>query len=227
MCRCFGRGCHRTTYGTFILTDVSIEEIYTIYSSERIFSAEECAKLCEIGDALPQVDDYGEDLYDSKVSRDCVNAYLKRNDERDFVQEVWERIRQVIEEANETRWKYPIKYMAELLQYTTYTTGGHFNAHTDDPGPWINFVPPYISCSINLNCSSEWEGGELYFPEGSYREKGWDKPIHFEEQTAQQDIGIVHLYPSTMQHGVTPLTSGVRKVIVGWATKDIVKGMQK
>jgi len=60
-----------------------------------------------------------------------------------------------------------------------------------------------ISFSINVNDSSEFEGGDLEFNNGNI-------------EAPPQSIGSITIFPSFLLHRVAPVTKGVRKVIVGF-----------
>ena len=62
-----------------------------------------------------------------------------------------------------------------------------------------------LSFSINLNNPNEYEGGDLEFKD---LEKGMD--------VSPKSQGGITIFPSFLSHRVTPITKGIRKVLVGF-----------
>jgi PKHD-type hydroxylase len=78
---------------------------------------------------------------------------------------------------------------------------------------WHNDIAEYpyntrkISFSVNVNNDNEFEGGNLEFNLGGG-----------EIITAPQSKGNITLFPSFLLHRITPVTRGVRKVLIGFVT---------
>lgn len=90
----------------------------------------------------------------------------------------------------------------EPLQYIVYDpSNGFYKPHLDtnsSDGRAISF-------SIHLCYDYEYEGGELMIKDGD------------NIKTALKDRASITFFESNMVHEVTQITSGIRKVIVGWA----------
>jgi len=101
-------------------------------------------------------------------------------------------------------WDYPLVGY-ERVQLGRYKSEnkGHYDWHMDAFAP-INGVQRKLSCVILLNDSSEFEGGELQF-------KG------IEDRKILVNRGSVVVFPSFIEHKVTPVTKGVRYTAVNWA----------
>jgi PKHD-type hydroxylase len=87
---------------------------------------------------------------------------------------------------------------AEYLKHSS-----HLEWHSD-----INGFPSNtrkISFSINVNDTNEYEGGDLEFNTGDI-------------EVVKQDKGNIVFFPSFLLHRVTPVTKGIRKVIIGFIT---------
>lgn len=107
---------------------------------------------------------------------------------------------------NNIHYKYNLSYI-EPLQYSVYesTDQGFYDIHCDTVYCRnSNGFMRKISFSILLNDPSEFEGGELLFHTTS-------EPFKVDLQ--KNDM---ILFPSYVPHSVTPVTSGVRKTLVGW-----------
>jgi len=98
-------------------------------------------------------------------------------------------------------WNLDISF-PQRVQMAKYEAGGHYNWHPDVQTPDENNLQRKVSCSILLNDASEYEGGDLEFKEL--------------EKKPPKSRGSIIVFPSTVLHRVTPVTSGVRYSAVCW-----------
>jgi PKHD-type hydroxylase len=104
--------------------------------------------------------------------------------------------------ANELAgWDFDVKY-PQKVQVGRYGIGGHYDWHLDIQPPVEGFQRK-LSCSILLNDPSEYEGGDLEFRQGT--------------KMPPKVRGTVIVFPSMLEHRVTPITSGTRYSAVCWA----------
>ena len=116
---------------------------------------------------------------------------------------VYEKLHNLISEANNSMWKMDITHMREQIQYTEYYEGGgHYDWHMDC-GIGIQNQRK-LSVTVQLSDSDEYEGGELEFNLGGQYPK------------AKRGKGNVIIFPSFYLHRVTPVTKGTRKSFVLW-----------
>ena len=125
-----------------------------------------------------------------------------------------------------SNWNFDLKGL-ENLQYTVYDKcGSHYTWHKD-VHPWTsdytfntfgsssiykekNLIRK-ISFTIFLNDPHEYEGGEL--------DLEWRSPISKPNErydTFKSPAGSIIVFPSSTWHRVRPVTSGIRKSLVGW-----------
>jgi PKHD-type hydroxylase len=64
-----------------------------------------------------------------------------------------------------------------------------------------------LSVTVNLSDPGDYEGGDLQFLNGTGQ---------LLTQSELRERGSVVVFPSTLGHRVTPITSGVRYALVGW-----------
>ena len=107
--------------------------------------------------------------------------------------------------ANEKAgWKYNI-VAAEDCQVTRYTKDGFYNWHIDGMGSHSELQDDgntrKLSMSIILN--SDYEGGD-------FEMKG------LENQVPRLEEGSIIVFPSFIEHRVTPVTEGIRYSLVSW-----------
>ncbi len=111
------------------------------------------------------------------------------------------RLGAIIGAANGTWWRLDLASLA--AQVVTYPAGASHPAHVDNvPGnaPWK------LSVSIQLSEPDTYEGGDLRL----YHRPNAD--------VAPRALGSVIVYPAWTRHEVRPVTSGVRRALVAWAT---------
>lgn len=101
---------------------------------------------------------------------------------------------------------------AEGVQLLRYGVGGHYNEHVDGESifnnygqlEWRRSVDRDVSIVMYLNDKSEFEGGDLHFPNLGV--------------TVEPQKGMFVAFPSYKEflHGVRPVTSGERFALVTW-----------
>jgi PKHD-type hydroxylase len=119
--------------------------------------------------------------------------------------------RAYIDIANQAAgWGYALTSQ-ENTQIGRYKSAdeGHYDWHMDAAAPQ-NGVQRKLSISILLSDPSEFEGGELQF-------KG------MEDQKVLTKQGSIVVFPSFIEHKVTPITKGVRYSAVTWVSGPAFK----
>jgi PKHD-type hydroxylase len=123
---------------------------------------------------------------------------------------VYDRIRDLSIEANNSIWKFNLHSILDSIQYTEYyANGGHYGWHTDiGPG---SISHRKISITIQLSSPDEYEGGDFELWHGG------------EFRTMEKKKGSAILFPSFTLHRVTPITKGVRRSLVLWVGGEAYK----
>ena len=98
-------------------------------------------------------------------------------------------------------WNYDIED-TENIQIGKYENNGFYNWHTDTPVKKITDNPRKLSFSLLLNDPKDFEGGNLEFS------------ILSEQPIIEQ--GSIIVFPSILEHRVSPVVSGVRYSAVTW-----------
>ena len=168
-----------------------------------------------------------------KYIRDSEVAWLRD-------QWLYDLILPLVQRANEEAgWKYEISG-AEAFQFTVYHPGGFYGWHTDSGSDhhakYKRYIPGVtklkddgkrlkgyvedevligkirkISLTINLNPEGEYDGGNLKFDFGPHSPSG-----RYHECEEIRPQGSVIVFPSFIQHQVTPITRGTRYSLVLW-----------
>ena len=108
----------------------------------------------------------------------------------------------------QAKWNFNIVDV-EPLQYSWYQKDDHYGWHIDTHPQETNKLIRKISCTINLNDPSEYEGGELDL---DLYKPGFDP--RWESMTKEEGNAI--FFNSSTWHRVRPITSGTRKSLVAW-----------
>jgi PKHD-type hydroxylase len=127
----------------------------------------------------------------------------------------------------EARWYFDLD-LPEAIQYTRYSTGGQYDWHIDGnsdghaarhlvaevaapiplnitPFPQFQGTVRKLSATVNLSNPDDYEGGELQI-------RCYDQMHIFNDAPR----GSIIVFPSFMEHRVSPITSGERHSAVVW-----------
>ena len=113
--------------------------------------------------------------------------------------------RRYTDEANHaSEWEYALEGQehTQICRYKGENTG-HYDWHTDSYPP-KNGIQRKLTCVILLNDPSEFEGGILQLKD-------------MEDDVLLKQQGSIVVFPSFIEHRVTPVTKGVRYTAVSWA----------
>ena len=146
--------------------------------------------------------------------------FKKRNSDIKFFsdQTIYDGLLDYVRKANESAdWNYEFDWVEEA-QYTIYKKNQHYDWHCDQPDKVyksddknFNGKTRILSCTLLLNDTSEYEGGDFEF---DFRNNKKGKNIRkVSELTNQGDLIV---FPSYVWHRVTPVKKGTRKSLVLW-----------
>ena len=117
-------------------------------------------------------------------------------------------------------WKYMESYNevtglnydisgVEAIQITRYEKGDYYDFHIDGKGSHKNAVNGKVrKISMTIQLNDDYEGGDFQV---ALFKRG--KVII---ETIAQGTGSIILFPSIVEHSVTPVTSGTRYSLVAW-----------
>ncbi len=172
--------------------------------------------------------------FDNVYVRDSNIAWLD-------VQWIYKIIENYVSQANVLAgWNYEVDF-SEIPQFTTYEKSGFYSWHKDCGTDYDHVYKPYIrgytnvplkkngdlpsgytlnknfygkirklSVTINLSDENSYEGGNLMFDFGQHVEN----QLH--ECTIARNKGSIIVFPSYIDHCVTPVTKGTRYSLVNW-----------
>jgi PKHD-type hydroxylase len=120
---------------------------------------------------------------------------------------IFDKLSWILRQLNAQFYRFNITGFDEPLQYTTYNgsveEGGHYTWHRDSGGD----APRKLSIVMQLSDPSEYEGGDLEILNANGNILKVDKKK-----------GFISMFPSYTSHRVTPVTKGIRKSLVVWAS---------
>jgi len=176
---------------------------------EQGFDEETCKKIINLG----------KDGFDpGKIEGDKLDESIRVSHVR-WVRNIrWvvDLITPYIDSANiNAEWRYDVIGVGNL-QLTKYGKGGFYDWHNDGLGDHVagkqygddpNKYVRKLSATVLLN--NGYEGGEFQFA-------SYDKTKCVISTPEFNEVGSIIVFPSFMQHRVTPVTKGTRHSLVGW-----------
>jgi len=145
------------------------------------------------------------------IPRDIVDEVYRKSHIRwlamnKSTEAIYNRVAQIAGRSNEATWHFEITKFSNPLQFTEYDEqGSHYTWHMDwGPG---SSVERKLSISIQLSDPADYEGGDLEFMNGGVKDGA---------RQTMRSIGTAIIFPSFIQHRVTPILRGCRKSLVAW-----------
>jgi len=97
----------------------------------------------------------------------------------------------------------------ESIQITKYEKGDFYDFHFDGRGSHKNVVNEKVrKISMTIQLNEDYEGGEF--------KTAWCYRGELVTETLEKAEGTIILFPSILEHCVTPVTSGTRYSLVAW-----------
>ena len=112
---------------------------------------------------------------------------------------IFSKLEDILVDCNKKYYQMDIIGFYEAIQLIKYNPEDHYDWHMDFANK--HHSNRKLSLSIQLTDPSEYEGGDLEF---------------FKNGNGPKEQGTLILFPSFLYHKVHPITSGVRRALVGW-----------
>ena len=191
------------------------------YFWEKQFDEETCQTLMDLSSSdwgVSQVDTNKESTDEERIEGKRPNFEEKKelrtsdvkwadNDKLELASDI---LIPYIAEANDRAgWKFIIEEM-QRPQLTRYKKGEYYSWHRDGGSDHLQGTKLVRKLSMTVCLNEDYEGGELQFH--SYGKK--DNKI----TSAPQGKGTIIVFPSFIEHQVTPVTKRVRYSLVAWIT---------
>lgn len=168
-------------------------------SWDEVFSAEEVAKIIELGESLIPKEAEIASGVDTNYRR-SKTSWIFPNADTEWI---FSRLGHVVSCLNGQFYGYDIHGFAEGLQYTVYSEedSGCYDWHVD----WgSSTAQRKLSIVVQLTEPSEYEGGDLEIMTSKTPE------------VVDRGLGRGVVFPSFVMHRVTPIIKGTRKSLVAW-----------
>ncbi|WP_422356196.1 2OG-Fe(II) oxygenase [Roseivirga pacifica] len=170
---------------------------------ESYFTKDEVALILKAYESkvksAAQVADEGLDMPDLRKS----TVTFLEPDDAEYAP-IIHKLAQLAIQVNQQRYTFDLSGIYEPLQIAQYDSDDFFDWHTDFSNGQASTRK--LSLSVQLSEPSSYEGGDLQFK------------VNTNEINAPKSLGTVVIFPSFIQHRVTPITSGSRKSLVAWIT---------
>lgn len=174
------------------------------YSFAQAFTDEEIDFIKEYSREIPEVEaELGSDdsLNVDNVIRKSIVRWLPFDNKTQFI---YQRLFDMVSEANAEMWNFDITGFEEEAQYTEYRAGGgHYDWHLDI-GPGLGYRK--ISVTVQLSEPEDYVGGHLEIKTGP------------ENVTIPKQKGLATVFPSYLLHRVSSVEYGQRDSLVIWVT---------
>lgn len=128
-------------------------------------------------------------------------VFLDNNEENSWI---YAKLQMYLQQCNANYYGFDLDGIDQEVQLTQYDEMDFFNWHMDFARGEAS--KRKLSVTIQLSEPDDYEGGDLEFMIN-------DKTI-----IAPREKGSLIIFPSFVMHRVTPITKGVRKSIVAWAS---------
>lgn len=180
--------------------DLSVDQT-NYYWFEKGFNEKEILDVQTIADSFEytKATIISSDSEQNEIRKSKIK-WLKVQDDTSWV---FDKLINMVKEANDAVWKFNLYSVVDEIQYTEYYEGGgHYDWHVDiGPG---GISHRKVSVVVQLSDINEYEGGDLELWNG-----GTIKQI-------PKGKGVTTIFPSFTMHRVTPVTKGIRKSLVLW-----------
>lgn len=140
----------------------------------------------------------GDDTYNDELRRSSV-MFIDNTKANEWI---YNKLAGLAINCNNERYWFDLLGFHQNLQLTRYSEGDFFDWHLDFGAGEIS--DRKLSMTIQLSDPDDYEGGDLQFM------------INQNVVTAPRKKGTIVIFPSFINHRVTPITKGTRQSIVGW-----------
>jgi PKHD-type hydroxylase len=151
-----------------------------------------------------------------EVIRNNTVCWLDESEETSWI---YDKISNQIREINEQKYHFEIDAL-QKVQLTEYTSmnpevGQFYKSHIDSCITGWGISQRKLSMTIQLTPADEYEGGDLLLF-GDKNDMILDHPNFLKNIQQRREFGAAIIFPSFLEHEVTPVTKGTRHSLVAW-----------
>ncbi len=170
----------------------------------EVFSAAECARVIEVSESFGLEQGV---VRKADVETKFRDSQIARFGKTDSTSWIYDRIFDVVGPLNRETWRFDLAG-AEVLQYASYSVGGHYDWHLD-LGVSHPFTMRKVTVAVQLSDPASYDGGDF---EALYG---------MQTDVAPRDLGGVIVFPSYVLHRITPVTRGIRRSLNAWIHGEV------
>jgi len=182
---------------------VNIENKQEVLCVENFFTKKELSNIISMCDILPKLQGTVGEIESNQIA-DKRKSNINFLDDPEFSW-LYAKLCVAINHVNSTNYN-KILYGLEPIQYSEYDSGyaGFYGIHVDVNPDTQLALRRSLSFSVQLSDANTYTGGEL--------------KIYYKDKIVigNKNIGDITFFDSSYPHEVTPVTSGIRKSLVGW-----------
>ena len=184
---------------TVVLNGADHLHLDWVVCSERL-SRVTCDELIALGRSCPKDKPTVVGQSRFKQHRNCIVHLLPSEPKTlPLYQMLWD----TAVDATTKHYGLTLSGMTRMPHYVEYCAGrGHFHWHNDYSHEGLE-APRKLTVIIQLTDGDEYEGGDL-------------EVFGAVNSVLPRERGSVFCFPSFLPHRVTPVTAGMRQIIVGW-----------
>ena len=207
---------------------------YSYWYFQSALSPVLCDQIIEYGNSLREETAVTRGFEKKKLDKNDLNTlYLKRNSNIAWLDGLWiyKHIHPYVQLANENAgWNFQWDW-SEMCQFTKYGNEQHYGWHCDsNPKPYDGIQGKNqkgkirkLSVTISLSDPKEYDGGNLEFDFRNDVDWESNKESGIKECFEIRPRGSIIVFPSFVDHCVTPVTKGTRYSLVLWTCGDPFK----
>lgn len=174
----------------------------TAHWRPAVLGADECARVVGWAHALPEPDLSGQAAPGSQLG-----SHLRWIEPKEDNHWLYHRVGALMAQVNR-QFGFTIAGLSEALLYVEYGPGSHWNWRMD-LGAGVASLRK-LAAVIQLSDPSEYDGGDLSF-------------VGLGSMDEVRQHGSATFYPAYMGHEMSPVTRGVRRVLLAWASGPVFK----
>jgi PKHD-type hydroxylase len=151
-----------------------------------------------------------------EVIRNNTVCWLDQSEETSWI---YQKISNQITELNQQKYHFEIDILQkiQLAEYSVanHQTGQFYKSHIDSCiAGWVDSQRK-LSMTIQLTPPDKYEGGDLLLF-GDKNDMILDRPNFLKNIQQRREFGAAIIFPSFLEHEVTPVTKGTRHSLVAW-----------
>lgn len=190
----------------------------------QFLNSQECERLVayfhagekESGKLRSNAREIKTDVPPAEIIRNNTVCWLDQSEETSWI---YDRISNSIAELNEQKYHFAIDSL-QKIQLAEYSAANHqagqfYKSHIDSCiAGWVDSQRK-LSMTIQLTPPHKYEGGDLLLF-GDKNDMILDRANFLKNIQQRREFGAAVIFPSFLEHEITPVTKGTRHSLVAW-----------